>query len=144
MLVAASASAQDGRAAIELPPMMREHMLANMRDHLATLDRILAALAAQRYTEAAGLAEQRLGMSSLRAHEASHFAPYFPQAMQQAGTDMHHAASRFALAATDADVDRSYAALVQLNAALAAVTTACTGCHAQYRLTPETAAQPAR
>ncbi len=36
---------QDNRQLVELPAMMQEHMLANMRDHLATLDAVLAALA---------------------------------------------------------------------------------------------------
>jgi cytochrome c556 len=140
-----AALAQDSRTPVELAPMMRDHLLSNMRDHLQTLDGILADLAAERYAEASRLAEERLGMSSLRAHEAAHFAPYFPQAMQDAGTAMHHAASRFSLAAADADVDRSYAGLVRLNAALAAVTTACAGCHARYRLaTPQSAPVPAR
>jgi hypothetical protein len=136
LATAGPALAQDGRAPVDLPAMMRDHLLANMRDHLLTLDRILADLAAERYAEAGSLAEQRLGMSSLRAHEAAHFAPYFPPAMQEAGTAMHRAASRLALVAADTDVDRSYAELVRLNAALAAVTTACTACHAQFRLAP--------
>jgi len=136
--------AQDVRAAVELPPKMREHLLANMRDHLRSLDLVLAELAQERYVEASRDAEERLGMSSLRAHEAEHFAGYFPRAMQDAGNAMHHAASRFALAAADADVDRSYAGLVRLNAALGAVTAACTACHEQFRVTDTPAVGEAR
>ena len=129
-----TAAAQDARTAVELPPAMREHLLSNMRDHLRTVDAILAALAQERYTDASRLAEERLGMSSLRAHEAEHFAAFFPAPMQDAGNAMHHAASRLSLAAADADVDRSYAGLVRLNAALGEVTAACAACHERYRL----------
>ena len=107
MVLHATAAAQDARTPVDLPPKMREHMLSNMRDHLRTVDAILTALAQERYADASRLAEERLGMSSLRAHEAEHFAPFFPPAMQDAGNAMHRAASRLSLAAADADVDRS-------------------------------------
>jgi hypothetical protein len=51
---------------------------------------------------AAKIAESRLGMSSLSLHGAAEIAKYMPQGMQNAGTAMHHAASRFAIAAQDA------------------------------------------
>lgn len=57
----------DSRQMVQMPDMMRDHMLSNMRDHLRTLDEILAALA-----------EARLGMSSLDAHGAEHMAPMLP------------------------------------------------------------------
>jgi len=133
-----TARAQDTRAPVELPPMMREHLLGNMRDHLLTLNQIIADVSAERYVDAARLAEERLGMSSLRAHEAEHFAPYFPKGMQEAGNAMHHAASRFAIAASDSDVDRSYQGLLKLAGALSEITAACAACHARYSI-----AQPA-
>jgi hypothetical protein len=46
---------------------------------------------------------------------------------------MHHAASRFAIAASNSDVDRSYPALLELTAALSDVTAACAACRADYR-----------
>ena len=33
--------AKDTREFVKLPPMMQEHMLANMRDHLVALDEML-------------------------------------------------------------------------------------------------------
>lgn len=130
----AAQQAPDVRAPVPLPPMMREHMLANMRDHLRTLDRIVAAVAAERYVEASRLAEERLGMSSLRVHDAEHFAQYLPKQMQAAGTAMHRAASRFALVAGDSDVDRSYQGLLRLNSALGELAATCVACHDAYRL----------
>ncbi|MBI5751292.1 MAG: hypothetical protein HZA59_03975 [Hydrogenophilales bacterium] len=41
-------------------------------------------------------------MTSLASHGAAHMAQYMPKAMQDIGTDMHHAASRFTRTATKA------------------------------------------
>ncbi|MFA7098132.1 MAG: hypothetical protein WC383_16820 [Gammaproteobacteria bacterium] len=117
----------DHRQLVELPPMMQQHMLMNMRDHLATLDEILAALAANQPDKAAELAERRLGMSSLASHGAEHMAPHMPQEMREIGTGMHRAASRFALTAQEGDLLRAYAALRN-------VTASCVACHEAYRI----------
>lgn len=129
--LAALGAAADTRQAIELPAMMREHMLANMRDHLSALAEIQAALGAGRYEQAAEAAEQRIGMSSLERHGASHMAPYMPKAMQDIGTNMHSAASRFARTAQEAAVAREPARAI---GALAEVTQQCVACHARFRL----------
>lgn len=118
---------QDHRQLVELPAMMQEHMLTNMRDHLATLDAILAALAQEQSEQAAELAEQRLGMSSLDRHGAAHMAPLMPQPMQEIGMNMHRAASRFALKAQEGDRLGAYAAL-------RAITAECVACHERYRI----------
>ena len=48
-LLPAAAHAADTRQHVEMPAPMRNHMLANMRDHLAALGDIQAALAAGRF-----------------------------------------------------------------------------------------------
>jgi hypothetical protein len=121
----------DARVAVELPPPMRAHMLANMRDHLAALHEIQAALARDEPGRAAGIAEQRIGMSSLESHGAGHMAPYMPKPMQDIGTAMHRAASRFAHVAEEAAVRRDLRPALQ---ALSKVTQQCVACHAGYRL----------
>lgn len=128
------AVAQDTREMVTLPAPMQEHMLASMRDHLDVLNQILADIAAERYSDAGKLAEQRLGMSSFGLHGASHMAPYMPKGMQEAGGALHRASSRFALAAEDADVHRSYDSLKKLTAAISEMTAACSSCHASYRI----------
>jgi cytochrome c556 len=119
------------RELVQLPPMMREHMLANMRDHLKAVGEIQQALAESAFDRAAAVAEQRLGMSSLALHGASHMAPLMPKPMQDQGTAMHHAASQFAIeaqnAAATADLKPALAALARMSAA-------CVGCHAAYRV----------
>lgn len=129
----ASQAAPDARVAVELPaPPMRTHMLANMRDHLAALHEIQAALARDDNSRrAAEIAEHRIGMSSLEAHGAGHMAPYMPKPMQNIGTAMHRAASRFARVTEEAAVRRDLRPALQ---ALSDVTQQCVTCHAGYRL----------
>jgi len=127
----ATAHAADTRQSVPMPLPMREHMLANMRDHLAALSEIHSALATGRYEQAAEVAEQRIGMSSLERHGASHMAPYMPKAMQDIGTNMHRAASRFARVAQEAAVAKEPARAI---GALAEVTQQCVACHASFKV----------
>ncbi|KHF25997.1 hypothetical protein [Solemya velum gill symbiont] len=118
---------EDARQLVEMPPMMQQHMMSNMRDHLAAINEILINMANGELDQAAEIAESRLGMSSLDRHGASHMAGFMPQGMRQAGTGMHKAASRFALKAEEGDALAAYASLVE-------VTTACVTCHTGYRI----------
>jgi len=131
VLSLATAHAADTRHPVSMPAPMREHMLANMRDHLAALSDIHSALAAGKYEQAAEIAEQRIGMSSLERHGASHMAPYMPKAMQDIGTNMHRAASRFARVAQEAALTEEPARAI---GALAEVTQQCVACHASFRI----------
>jgi|SRR4051812_19272080 hypothetical protein len=121
----------DARELVRFPGEMRTHTLANMRDHLATLEQINAALAASEYDRAADLAEKRLGMTSLEAHGAAHLAGYMPQGMQQIGSGMHRAASRFAIEAQNASLSNDPKPAMR---ALGEVMQQCVACHAAYRL----------
>lgn len=121
----------DARHSVRFPEPMRSHTLANMRDHLAALGEIQAALGRGDYDTAAVTAEQRLGMSSLDDHGAHDVAKFMPRGMQEAGTAMHRSASRFALTARDASVTGDLGSAVS---ALAEVNETCVACHAAYRL----------
>ena len=83
---------------------------------------------------AAKLTEQRLGMSSLSLHDAAHMAPFMPKPMQDLGTSMHRAASRLVIVLQDASLSPTYDSMRDVNRALHEVTTACTACHASYRI----------
>jgi len=126
-----AATGADGRVAVKFPAMLKEHTLANMRDHLQTLSEIQGYLAEHDFDHAAEIAEKRLGMSSLSLHGAHEVAKYMPKGMQDAGTDMHHSASQFALAMQEAAIDHD---VPRALAALNKVTQACVACHAGYRL----------
>lgn len=126
-----SAAPTDARQLVSFPEPMRLHTIANMRDHLLSLQEIDEALSRNDFDKAASIAEQRLGMSSLEAHGAAHLAPFMPQGMQDIGTAMHRAASRFAVAAQNASVGNDVRPAL---AALGTVMQECVACHATYRL----------
>lgn len=128
--VASAAAGPDTRQLVQLPDPMRQHMLANMRDHLLAITEIQRALGGGDFDQAATIAENRLGMSSLGSHGASHMARFMPQPMQAMGTGMHRAASQFARAAQEALADNDVRRAV---AALSRVTEQCVACHAAYR-----------
>ncbi|MDD5248503.1 MAG: hypothetical protein PHY45_05945 [Rhodocyclaceae bacterium] len=118
------------RQVVHFPRALREHTLANMRDHLLALQQIQEALSTENYDGAAEIAEQRLGMSSMRLHGAHEVAKYMPTAMQSIGSAMHRSASQFAAAAqvTSATCD-----VKPTLAAYSRIVAACVACHAGYR-----------
>ena len=118
---------EDSREFVELPEMMKQHMMSNMRDHLVAINEILIKIANGQLDQAADIAESRLGMSSLELHGASHMSKFMPEGMRQVGTRMHRAASRFALKAQEGEVLPSCSALSE-------VTSACVACHSGYRI----------
>ncbi len=124
------AAAADTRVLVKMPPQLVDHTLSNMRDHLLALQEISEALAQGKNDKAAATAEQRLGMTSLRLHGAHEVATYMPEGMQQAGSAMHRAASRFAIEAQNSDVTGD---LKPALAVLSEVMNACVACHAGYR-----------
>ena len=126
-LISFNASAEDDkRKLVEMPKMMQQHQLANMRDHLKAIDEILMNMGKGELDKAADIAEARLGMSSLSLHGASHMAKVIPKEMGAIVTSMHKAASRFALKAQEGDALPVYKALQE-------VTAACVACHAGYK-----------
>lgn len=144
-----AAMANDTRQAVAFPPDMRDHTLANMRDHMQALSDILTAMAAGRYGEAAGIASTRLGMDSPAATgcklDASAQAPQMsmapdmeqrmaaamPDGMRKIGLEMHRSASAFAAEALKASkTGQAKPAMV----ALARVTQQCAACHSGYKL----------
>jgi hypothetical protein len=129
---AAHASAPpDGRQEVAFPEPLRTHTLANMRDHLLALQEIQQALAEGAHDRAAGIAEKRLGMTSLQSHGAHDVAKFMPAGMQAVGTAMHRSASRFAVEAANAGATGDTRKAL---GALAEVTAQCVACHAAYRM----------
>lgn len=126
-----AAVSADSRQLVTFPEPMRLHTITSMRDHLLALQEIDVALSQNAFDKAATIAEQRLGMSSLELHGAAHIAPFMPQGMQEIGTQMHRAASRFAVEAKTASVGNDVRPAL---AALGTVMQQCVACHATYRL----------
>jgi hypothetical protein len=128
--VSAPVEAGDSRALVKMPDPMVQHMLSNMRDHLVAITEIQRALGAGEFQRASEVAERRIGLSSLESHGAAHMAGYMPKAMQDIGTQMHRAASQFALVAQDAGAEGTVAKAI---GALSKVTEQCVACHAAFR-----------
>jgi cytochrome c553 len=122
-----SVADEDPRQFVQLPEMMRQHMMSNMRDHLVAINEILVNMSSGELEKAADIAESRLGMSSLESHGARHMAEFMPERMRRAGINMHRAASRFALKAQEGEALPAYNALSE-------VTAACVACHSGYRI----------
>lgn len=139
----------DTRQLVNFPPEMRQHTLANMRDHLQALSEILSAMSAAQYAKAGQIADARLSMNSPSAegckgedaakatqmskpasmdHQMSQF---MPEGMRNIGLEMHQAASSFASEAKKAaKTNNAKPAL----AALSKVTQQCSACHSAYKV----------
>ncbi len=122
---------KDTRPLVKYPDDLRIHTLTNMRDHLFTMGEIQQALSTLDFDKAAQLAENKLGMSSLKLHGAHDVAPYMPKGMQDMGTLMHRTASQFAATAQEASVTGDLKGTL---AALSRLNQTCVACHAGYRL----------
>jgi len=129
-----TAAAEDTRELVKFPPMMVEETLISMRDHLLALNEIMAALSVGNADKAADIAENRLGMSAMDDHGAAMKAKFMPEGMQAGGIQMHHAASRFAIAVKNAELAPSDEAQQEIFKALEGVTDGCIACHEGYRL----------
>lgn len=121
----------DSRIAVHFPAELRTETLRNMRDHLLALQQMQDALARSDFERVRDIAENRLGMSSMKAHGAHHVAQHMPEGMQAIGSAMHRSASRLATEAVNASASNNPQPVL---AALAAVTQQCVACHTGYRL----------
>lgn len=144
-----AAASKDTRQQVDFPPEMRQHTLANMRDHLEALSEILSHMSAGQYAKAALVANARLGMDSPSAEgckgedtsgkpqmskpaDMDHqMAQFMPEGMRNIGLAMHQAASDFALEANKAGKGGNPK---QALAALSKVTQQCAACHASYKV----------
>ena len=114
----------DGRKPVPLLPMMANHQKQNMREHLAAVQDIVAALATDDFAgveKAAG----RIGFSEQMGMMCTHMGAGAPGFTEQA-LAFHHAADRITDAAKAQDKAR---VLAELNATLKH----CTGCHETWK-----------
>lgn len=114
----------DARKPVPLVPAMALHQKENMRDHLAAVQEITAALGKDDLAGAAKAA-RRLGSSEPMARMCSHMGKGAPGFMEQA-LAFHAAADRIEEAARAGDRSR---VIVELGATLEH----CTSCHAVWR-----------
>lgn len=118
------------RQHVRLPAPLLRRELAHMRERLAIVRQLQTALSRGAYAEAAELAEQNLGMSSLSAHGAREVAKYTPHGMREIDIELHRAASSFALEATNAAATGDIRPALEV---LSEVMQRCVDCHTAYR-----------
>jgi len=121
---------EDPRQLVTMPAISQAVLREEMIDNIGALHEILVLLPQNKLKEAADIAEQRLGRSSMGKHAARTRGQgpgrYMPEAMRGIGLAMHDAASEFANIARSGDQAKAYAALQQLTAN-------CVACHGAYR-----------
>jgi hypothetical protein len=135
---------KDTRIEVDVPGPMKAMMLTNMRSHQQAVAEILAALSKDDGSEAAKIAETRLGMGSpgsaackpnAKSGELGDMpkmmASHMPDEMRALGMTMHAQATKFA---EEAAKVKQGGDLRPALAELGQVVQACNACHAAYRL----------
>lgn len=128
-IAAAGAAAQDSRDAITLPEELRGAFLEHMRDHMDSLDDVMARLADGDFKGAAEVARAELVPGSGQG-----FGRYLPIEFREMGLAMHGAAADFADTVDSAQVPPTAAEWQQAVAALQAISAQCRNCHASFRI----------
>jgi cytochrome c556 len=116
--------ALDTRTPLPLTAMMAEHQKRNMRDHLAAIQEIVAALAADDMS-AVEKAARRIGYSATMAQMCQHMGAAAP-GFTDVALAFHRTADTIADAAQRGDRKA-------VTGALAATLGTCVGCHATYQ-----------
>jgi hypothetical protein len=117
-------AAMDGRKPVPLLPMMANHQKQNMRDHLVSIQEIIAALAVRDF---AGVekAAARIGSSPQTEMMCSHMGAGAPGFTEQ-GMLFHRTADQIGEAAKRGDVGATMQAVSN-------TLKTCTTCHATYQ-----------
>jgi hypothetical protein len=119
-----SRATSETRKPLLLPAMMAEHQKQNMREHLAAVQAIVAAVGHDDM-EGASKAAARIGYSDVMGQMCQHMGAATPGFTTMALT-FHHTADTIGEAARRGDRAGVLAALDQ-------TLQACVGCHATYR-----------
>jgi hypothetical protein len=119
-----SRSAGDTRQPLPLPAMMAEHQKQNMREHLAAVQAIVAAIGRDDM-DAAAKAASRIGYSEAMGQMCEHMGAATPGFTAMA-LNFHHTADTIGDAARRGD-------RAGVLSALDRTLQTCVGCHAAYR-----------
>ena len=140
----------DPRQVVEMPPEMKQMFLKNMRGHMESLDKIIAALAVEDLSGAADIAENSMGVGhgkkrqcddankeehqhghsahkGEKEHKGKGFGQFMPTEMKSMGMGLHTAANEFATVARQGNMGEAYKALRQVSAS-------CVACHKAFRV----------
>jgi cytochrome c556 len=126
---AASPVEEDPRIPVTLPPEMRPAFLQHMRDHMDSLDDVMAELGKGDFKGAARAAREELVPGS-----GAGFGRHLPLEFREMGLAMHRAAATFADVADAVPADPTAAHWQKTMEALQGISTHCRACHATYRV----------
>ncbi len=118
----------DFRTLVEMPDKARQILHEDMLDHLAVLNEINRYLAENNLRSAAEVAETGMGRSLLAKYQDEDIRPgrYMPKEMRKIGWELHYAATEFATAARQGNLQKTLQAYHR-------ITSACVACHYSYR-----------
>jgi cytochrome c556 len=119
-----SESAMDARQPLPLPPMMAAHQKQNMREHLAAVQAIVAAIG-RNDMDAVAKAAGRIGYSAAMGQMCEHMGAAAP-GFTTLALNFHHTADTIADAARRGD-------RAGVLSALDKTLQTCVGCHSTYR-----------
>lgn len=128
-----AANAADKDESDKAPPLASEYSLTSGRDYLRILNEITDDLASEKYIAAGNVANDRFAPDNIDLHGASQRSPALATRMKAARIILQKSASHFAIVAQNADVDRSYEALLSVQKAFDAMLSACNACHSAYK-----------
>jgi len=130
----------DNRQKVEMPAQMQSVFLKGMRDHMESLDLIIAALADNNLVEAASISETSMGLgqgqkrqcddeqaNKHQKHQAKGFGQFMPKEMKMMGMQLHIAADEFSDVAREGNMGEAYKSLRNISSA-------CVACHQSYRV----------
>jgi hypothetical protein len=123
----AQGDAPDTRTPLHLDPAAREEMLGTMREHLETLQAVVAALAQGKYGRAQDLAHEELGFPKHHRVMMREGNVMYPPRYSELAMAHHKAAEDLARAIAAREMP---AILQRLDETIAA----CTACHRAFRL----------
>ena len=124
----------DTRQLVKLPKNVESKMLINMRDHIAALDDVIAAVQAEEFDKAGQIAESRLGWSSLVRRGDGEVVKHWAAPMQKMADEMYRSASDFVIVAQNASVIGTKESYKDVIGAIQKITSACRGCHGVFRV----------
>ncbi|PCH83955.1 MAG: cytochrome C [Piscirickettsiaceae bacterium] len=117
------ANFSDTRISLNLPPMMKQHQLSNMRGHLDAIRNIIGSLSEEDFAAASNIASQQLGSTKKMMAMCNSFDN---EEFKTMGLAFHKSADRLAETLKEGNIKTSLRALkTTMNS--------CVSCHATFR-----------
>ena len=128
-LITSTATAEDTRTAVELPPEVRTQFLEHMRTHMNVLNDVVQLMAEGKIRQAGLTARKEMAIG-----QGQGFGRYMPQEFREMGFEYHKSADDFARIASEVPEPPDAAGWSKLVAGLAKITVRCNACHAVFQV----------